>query len=197
MNPNRALLFGIALALAAALAALGMGIAVRWQTQQSTVFITEARLRAELEKRFPIERPVFLLLNYRFDHPRLELLPEQDRIAFGVDLGLDARLDGARTALKGRIDVKTGLRYDDAQGALYLVDPVITELALDGVPEKHLSRVQDGARLLLADVFAQQPVYRLKDSDLRQRALKHSLRDLRVTPYGVALVFGSSDTATR
>ncbi len=181
----------VALALGLASAALLLGGLALWlHGERTTVRIGQAQLRAELDKRFPIERPVFLLLNYRLFEPRLTLLPQTGRVALGLSIGLNARLDGERTRLQGSIDVETGLRYDDAAGALYLIDPVITDLALDGVPEKHLSRVQDGARLVLAEAFARYPAYTLDRSDLRQRAVKLALRDLRVESDAVVLELG-------
>ncbi len=176
----------VALVLVFAALLLG-GIALWLRGEQTIVRIGQAQLRAELDKRFPIERPVFLLLNYRLSEPRLTLLPQTGRVSLGLSIGLNARLDGERTKLQGSLEVETGLRYDDAAGALFLVDPVITDLALDGVPEKHLSRVQDGARLVLAEVFSRYPVYTLDHNDPRQQAVKLALRDLRVENDAVVL----------
>lgn len=180
-----------AIAVALVVAALLLGGLTLWlRGEHTTVRIGQAQLRAELDTHFPIERPVFLLLNYRLSQPRLTLLPQTSRVALGFSIGLNARLDGQRAKLQGSIDAETGLRYDDAAGALYLIDPVITDLALEGVPEKHLSRVQDGARLVLAEVFARYPAYTLDKADLRQRAVKLALRDLRVEGDAVVLELG-------
>lgn len=158
--------------------------------ERATVRIGQAQLRAEMDKRFPVERPVFLLLNYRLSDPRLTLLPDTSRVALGLSIGLNARLDGERSNLQGSIDVETGLRYDAAAGALFLVDPVITDLELDGVPERHLSRVHDGARLVLAELFSRYPAYTLDRGDLRQQAVKLVLRSLRVEGDAVVLELG-------
>ena len=121
----------------AGLAALLLAAATVWwlKGRSLEVRVTEPQLRAQLAERFPVERTVLLLLRWRLTAPSLAFLPQRQRVAVGVDARLNLKLEGGRSDLGGRIELETGVRYDEARGALFLVDPVITRLVVDGREE--------------------------------------------------------------
>lgn len=176
---------GIALLLA-----LLVGLGVYLHGKRLTVRITQAQIREQLATRFPVERTVLLLLRWRLTDPQVTFLPERQRVVVGLDAHLNARLDGQREDLGGRIEVETALRYDVERGAFFLVDPVITKLSIDGIPEAHVMRAQDSVRGLLAEAFAQRPVYTLRRTDLAQGAARTVLKDVRIEADTIVVTLG-------
>lgn len=173
-----------------AFVALLVGLGVYLHGKRMTVRITEAQIREQLATRFPIERTVLLLLRWRLEDPQVTFLPERQRVVVGLDARLNARLDGQRDDLGGRIEVETAVRYDAERGAFFLVDPVITRLSIGGIPEAHVMRVQDSARSLLAEAFGQFPVYILRRTDLAEGAARTVLKDVRIQDDAIVVVFG-------
>ena len=148
--------------------------------KRADIRITQAQLREQLATGFPMERTALLLLRWTLSNPDIQFQPGRQRIALGLDAHLNARLDGQRADLGGRIEVETALRYDAGRGAFFLVDPVITRLAIDGIPQAQVMRVQNSLRSLRAEAFAQYPVYTLRRDDVAQGAARLVLRDVRI-----------------
>ncbi len=66
--------------------------------------------------------PGALLENFGIDPERFERREGQGASRLvGLDARLNARLDGQRNDLGGRIEVETSLRYDVERGAFFLV----------------------------------------------------------------------------
>ena len=86
--------------------------------------------------------------------------------------------------------METALRYDTGRGAFFLVDPVITRLAIDGIPEAHVMRVQTSVRGVLAEMFAQVPVYTLRQADLFQDTARRVLEEVRIEDESIVVVLG-------
>lgn len=186
MSRTRIGLFaGIALLLA-----LLAGVALYLHGKRLTLRIGEAQIREQLATRFPIERTSLLLLRWTLSDPQVSFLAQRQRVLVGLDARLNTRLDGQRENLGGRIEVETALRYDTQRGAFFLVDPVVTRLAIEGIPEAHVMRVQNSARSLLAEAFAQFPVYTLRRDDLAQGAARQVLQEVRVEDDAIVVVFG-------
>ncbi len=172
------------------LAALLAALALYLHGKRLSVRITEAQIREQLATRFPMERTSLLLLRWTLSDPQVTFLPRRQRVVVGLDARLDARLDGQRDTLGGRIEVETALRYDAGRGAFFLVDPVVTGLAIDGIPEAHVMRVQNSARGLLAEAFGQFPVYTLRRADLVQGTARRVLQDVRIEDDAIVAELG-------
>lgn len=158
--------------------------------KRTQIHITNAQMQEQLASRFPIERSILLFIQWRLANPSLIFLPERQRIGLGLDLQLNLRVDGQGRDLGGRVEVETALRYDDARGAFFLVDPVITKLAVRGIPEAHVMRVQQSLRERLAELFSQRPVYTLNPRDVKQGAARLVLRDVRIEQDEIVIVLG-------
>lgn len=166
------------------------GLALYLHGKRLSVRITEAQIHEQLASRFPVERTSLLLLRWTLSDPQVTFLPQRQRVLVALDARLDARLEGRREKLGGRIEVETALRYDAERGAFFLVDPVVTKLSIDGVPEAHLMRVQNSARGLLAEAFAQYPVYTLRRDDLAQGAARAVLKEVRIEDDAIVVAMG-------
>lgn len=173
------------------LALLVAGGTVWWVKGKSTdIRVTHAQIQEQLAKRFPMQRTVLLLLNWRLENPTLAFIAQRQRVEVGIDVRLNLRIEGGRSDLGGRVEVETGVRYDDARGALFLVDPLITHLTIDGLPAQHLQRATDSLHDLLTDILHQHPVYTLKPLDLKQGAARLLLREVRIEDDAVVVRLG-------
>lgn len=145
---------------------VGAGLFAWVQAKRGEFHVSEARLQAHVSRQFPLERNMLLLLllRWRLSRPALHLLPQRQRVALGLDVHLSARLEGQSVDLGGRVEVEAGLRADAARHAVFLVDPVIVQLVLAGIPESQLLRVQDSLRSLLSEWFARNPIHALPAS---------------------------------
>ena len=174
----------------AALLAVAVGVFLFLQGKRTEIYVTNAQLQQQLAERFPIERNIFLLLQWRLANPSLKFLPERQRVGLGLDLHLNLRVEGQKKDLGGRVEVETALRYDDTRGAFFLVDPIITKLAVRGIPEEHVMRVQENLRERLAEHFSQRPAYTLNRLDMKQGAARLVLRDVRIEQDEIIIVLG-------
>lgn len=177
----------LAIVLVALLALVVSGF-VFLHGKRTQVRITNAQLQQQLAERFPVERSILLLLQWRLANPSLVFLPEQQRIGLGLDLHLNLRVEGED--LGGRVELETALRYDDAQGAFFLVEPSITKLAVRGVPESYVMRLQENLRKTLDEYFSQRPIYTLDPRDMKQGAARLILRDVRIERDEIIVVLG-------
>lgn len=158
--------------------------------KRTEIRLTEVQLQEQMASRFPVERTVLFLIQWRLLNPSLEFLPERQRIATGLEVQVNLRIDGQRDPLGGRIELESALRYDDSQGAFYLVDPTITRFNISGIPEEHVMRVQDSMRSALAEIFQKKPVYTLRATDMKQGAARLILRNVRIENTEIVVVLG-------
>ncbi len=178
--------------LLAVFAAALLAVAAWWFSHHATeIRIPRTQLRAQLGERFPVERTAFLLLHWRLEGPALTLLPQRQRVAIGIDARLlGFRLENGRRDLGGRIDLESGLRYDEARGALFLSDPILTRLSIDGLPAAHAQRAAESLRGLLDEALTRQPLLVLKPAAPAPGASRPRLRELRVEADAVVVRLG-------
>lgn len=173
-----------------ALLAVAAGAFVFLHGKRTEIRVSNAQLQQQLAQTFPVERSIFLLLQWQLANPSLQFLPERQRLGLGLDLHLNLRVEGQKKDLGGRVEVETALRYDDTRGAFFLVDPVITKLAVRGVPEEYVLRVQENLREKLAEIFNRRPIYSLNSLDMKQGAARLVLRDVRIEQDEISIVLG-------
>jgi hypothetical protein len=134
-------------ALLIAVAALsGCGLTIRRS-------YTVDQLQASVASHFPkqLRRSVFFV---RLAHPQLTL-PPGGRVALQLDLEAGAVLP----AWRGRAVVAGRLEYRAADGGLYLRDPTVDRLELDGVPTEWQSRARDLTETAMIAALGDVPIY--------------------------------------
>lgn len=171
MKMNRSLLFVLAGILALTLA--GFFFLSR---QTYVIELSQEELQAHLDKGFPLKKGV-LIFNLQLTDPKVTLKNGSDRIHFSMNVGTNIRIDGITP--KGTAAVVTRLRYVPEQGEFYLSDPEVA-LHLDSMTGDNLVKMNEIANVLLKEFSAQRPLYRLKDSDLKQGVARAILKDVRV-----------------
>lgn len=147
--------------------------------------LSERQILAALSERFPANRRVLEVFDVRLASPRMKLLPAEDRLMLGFDLGVQERLLTSR-AFKGNLMFSSGLRFD-AGDATVRLDRVRREnLSIDGLPSLLASNVNRWGGLL-AEELLEGAVVHTVDRTAVDQAARQGLRpgSLKVTEGGV------------
>lgn len=182
------------------LAGLAVGAAaVFWMLSSEKGYVlrfSEADLKARLEQSLPYEKRYLYVFNVTLDHPRFDLVEGSDRIAGGVDVILHVKFGGEKP-LSGSVDLSGGLRYDAAQRAFFLADPVVETISVEGVSARHANKANEAISLTLAEFFRTRPIYVIEPDDAPKAAAYMLLRDVTVSDGHVVVTLGLKRGAAR
>lgn len=151
---------------------------------------SEDELRAKLSKRLPIERTYLFIFQVVLDRPRVTLVEGSDRVQAGLDVGLNIHINDEPLPLGGSVDASGGVRYDPAEGAFYLTDPVVESVAIQGVPGTYTGSVNSILTKAIAEYYKNRPIYTLKDTDVKQAAAKLVLKSVVVKDRQLVVTLG-------
>jgi hypothetical protein len=168
------------LALVAAIGVLVV-VAVAWFVLRGstwTITLTQTQLEEALGKRFPMRKSVLMLLDLRYENPRVKLTEGSDEIGFGVDIGTNLSANGVE--LRGSADLVTKLAYDAERAAFVLHEPRLVDLRVTGLSDERAARVRDAANLLAREQVAGIPVYTLRRTDAKQALARLTLKSTTV-----------------
>ncbi len=154
------------------------------------ITIPEADIVAKLNQKLPMEKTYLLIFKVTLDNPRVDLIAGSNRINLGLDVQLNIHINGDSKPLGGKIDASGSLKYVPEEGAFYLVDPAIENLALQGVPEKHIEKATKVIQQALVHFYSARPVYKLKRSDIKQSFTRLVLKKLEVQNEAVVVTLG-------
>ena len=152
--------------------------------------ITEQQIDAKLAEMFPAEKTYFAIFHLTLTNPEVTLLPESDRIQVELAAILNLRIPGQSRDLGGMLLVTSGIRYDHEEKAVFLTDPVIEKIQIEGVPQKHLEKVSAVATKAAGDFLISQPIYRLEGTDAKTTAAKLLLKNVEVKEQEIVLSLG-------
>ena len=94
------------------------------------ITLGQADLDRLLSRRFPMQRRVLDWLDLALSAPRLQLLPERNRMAVQLDLASSSRMAG--WAGRARLDFDTALRYEARDATVRLTQVRVQQLLMDG-----------------------------------------------------------------
>ena len=97
-----------------------------------------------------------------------------------MDAELDFKIGKEPESLGGGCVVTAGLEYNQEEQAFYLSDAAFETLEIEGVPQKHLDKVQEAAGKLAQKLVDHLAVYRMKATDAKMSAAKLLLKDVAV-----------------
>jgi hypothetical protein len=158
-------------------AVLVVGAGVTWYTLYGRTWtwsFDQARIEAELGKRFPLRKTYLALVEVDYTDPRVKLTDGSEEIAVGVDVRVGVA--GGSRELKGSADLLTKIADDADAGALVLREARIVRFAVPGIGDDLAVRVRDIANELAADRISGIPVYTLKTTDVKHAVARLVLR---------------------
>lgn len=164
-HPRRVRRIALALAVVAVLAVTITAIAL--YGRRMTIALTQDQIQSSLDGVFPIQKHLITLAK-----PRVALPEGANRITVGADAAVNISINN-RT-LSGRATISAGLRYEAAEGAFYLDDPLLDQLDVRGIPVQHVGPVNTIARAVARERIRHIHVYTLRPTDLKHAACSAS-----------------------
>lgn len=149
--------------------------------------LSERQILAALSERFPANRRVLEIFDVRLASPKLRLLPTEDRLMLGFDLGVQERVLTSRT-FKGSLMFSSGLRFDTGDSTVRLARVRRENIAIDGLPSLLASNLNRWGGLLAEELLEGAVVHKVEQSAIDQAA-RMGLRPgaLKVTEGGVTV----------
>lgn len=173
MRLRLALLFALPLALLAGCA-----------TGPRTVDISRQQIQSALDRRFPYETRAAQLVAVKVGAPRLDLLPEANRLRLDFPIDLNDRI--LRGAGHGELAVSFGVRWEPSDTSLRAVNVRVEKLELQGLAERLRAPLELVGSLVAEQVLEGAPLHTFRADEVA-RAQGWTPGDIRVTPAGVSI----------
>ena len=93
-----------------------------------------------------------------------------------ITAGIDAILAKYRTSAS----FSCGICYETSDISLRLVDPVVEEIETSKLPEKYRGQIKLITSILAQQYLNDQPIYSLKEADLKDQTTRLLLKDVEV-----------------
>jgi hypothetical protein len=147
-----------------------------------TVEISQEQLQAALARRFPFNDRALQLLDVQAQAPRLQLLPESNRLRVDIALSASDRVVGR--AMQGSLGLSFAPRYEPADASIRMADVRVERLDLLGLPQALQPQLHRLGPLLAERVLEGTALHTFKPDDVA-KAQGWTPSDLRVTPAGL------------
>jgi hypothetical protein len=158
--------------------------------KEYVVRITESEIREKLSEKLPLTKSYFFFIQITLKNPRIRLENGSDRINAGLDVLLNINLNKNPKPLGGTVDVSGGVRYLADKGEFFLTNPVIENLGIQGIPEKHITKVTQALTMALAKYYDENPIYTLRSTDAKQAVTRMILKNVIVENKELVVTLG-------
>lgn len=146
------------------------------QANAYTVVISEAELQSKVMAMMPMEKTKFFV-TVTLSNPDIDLSLGEHKLGLFSDIKLSAP-GGIKGT--GSLKIIGALEYHADEGAFYFKDPQIVSLESQNISAKMLPKVTELAQLAVQEFMSSEPVYRLRDDDLKQQFAKSMLQSVTV-----------------
>ena len=119
---------------------------------------------------------------------KLDFEKETNRVK--LDAKVQLKTKGIESILDGSISANTDFKFDNETKSFILVDPVIEQINIEGVPIIFHEKVSEAANLLFADYIKSNAVYKLPSESTKQFLSKSIVKDVYIEGDDVVIVFG-------
>src|SRR5690606_10501585 len=132
---------------------------------QSIVALSPSQLQSGLKEHFPLRHCLLGLACLTLSEPRVRLIDGDPRVYLSVVMVPELSSGPMR---EGTVEAHGEPRYAPAEGAFYVDRPDLTRLDFPELPESQRAFIVELSRVLLAQMLARIPVWRLDENDARQ-----------------------------
>jgi hypothetical protein len=181
---------GVIIFLVALLVTAGGGAYYYLRGLDHRLRFSQQQLQQKLAAKLPLTKTYLAIFDVTLDRPRVVLKEGSDRVNAGLDVTLNIRLGNQAQPLGGSLDASGGIRYVPERGELFLTDPVIERSSLQGLPEKYAEKLNGVLARVLADYYADHPIYRLSTDDPKQAAVRWVLKQVVVEDGELVVTLG-------
>ncbi|HXD40664.1 MAG TPA: DUF1439 domain-containing protein [Ramlibacter sp.] len=176
------------LGAAACLAGPGLGCASSRAADHAVYKVSIEQLQRMIAARFPARYPVGNLFILEVEAPRLQLLPELNRLASEMVLGASG--PALRRSYRGSFDVDFALRYEPSDQSIRAHELRVRSFRLPDLPRQTLQMLQDYGQALAQQALLEVVLHRLSPREL---ALADTMGlqpgDITVTAEGLVIGF--------
>ncbi len=153
--------------------------------------IDQARLEAKMKNTFPIHQDLGNgMFSATLELPKVNFLENEDKIE------LVGRFSASTIYIKslaGNYTLNAGLRYDAQQKALFLRDPHLTLLKIDG-DSNYTELVKPAFDVLFAQYAKDNALYRFKPDELRVLGSEIDITAIHIVSKGIKLKLAPKQT---
>lgn len=136
-------------------------------------------IKERIEKKLPFQKdgPHFytLIKNVRIDFPE-----QSTRIRVGFDLEISGKKLLKGILLNGSIDLDSSIRYEESSAQFFLDDAQLLELKMDKISSTFSKKIIKGINKSVIEYVYTIPIYRLKESDVKNQLTRAFLKKIRI-----------------
>jgi hypothetical protein len=144
------------------------------------VELSQARLQAGLERRFPLHNRMLQLFDVQLTNPRLAILPEIDRVALSLDVSVAPPF--LRQSWRGSMSLSGRLVLDASRNAVFLTDTHLERFDVEGIDADRARDLGRAADLLVNQLVSDVAVYNFHPEDLRYAGIQFVPTHLETRP---------------
>jgi len=150
---------------ALALAATGVLAGCASMVGPRRVELSQARLQAGLERRFPLHNRMLDLFDVQLVHPQLAIQPDTDRVVLRLDVTVAPPF--LRQSWAGTLALSGRLFLDPARNAVFIHDTHVDHFDVAGMDSGQVRDLGRAADLLVNQLVRDMPIYDFRMEDLR------------------------------
>jgi hypothetical protein len=144
------------------------------------VELSQARLQAGIERRFPLHNRMLQLFDVQLTNPRLAILPEIDRVALSLDVSVSPPF--LRQSWRGSMALSGRLVLDASRNAVFLTDTHLERFDVEGIDADRARDLGRAADLLVNQLVSDVAVYSFHPEDLRYAGIQFVPTRLETRP---------------
>jgi hypothetical protein len=144
------------------------------------VELSQSRLQAGLERRFPLRNRMLELFDVQLTRPRLAIMPETDRVGLSLDVSVSPPF--LRQSWNGTLAMSGHLVLDNVRNAVVLSATHVDSFDVEGMDGNHVRDLGRAADLLVNQLMRDMPVYTFHPDDLRYAGVQFVPTRLETAP---------------
>jgi hypothetical protein len=165
---------------ALALAASGLLASCASIVGPRRVELSQARLQAGLERRFPLRNRLLELFDVQLTHPQLAILAQSERLGLTLDAAVSPPF--LRQSWRGTLGLSGRLLLNGAQNAVFLTDARVDRFDIEGIDAGRARDLRHAADLLVSQLVRDLAVYTFHPEDLRYAGVQFVPTRLETVP---------------
>jgi hypothetical protein len=151
--------------MAAALAAGGMLASCASIVGPRRVELSQAKLQAGLERRFPLRNRLLELFDVQLTGPRIDVQPQSDRVALTLDVAVSPPF--LRQTWSGTMTLSGHLYIDAARSGVFMADAHVDRFDIQGMDGDRARDLGRAADVLMNQLVRDVAIYSFRMEDLR------------------------------
>ena len=151
---------------------------------------SESQIQEKLSTKLPLTKTYLLIFRVTLNNPRVNLTNNSKRIGAGLDVSLNIKIGNETKPLGGTIDISGGVKYLPERGEFFLTDPIVEHIAIQGIPENYSEKVNLILTKVLAEYYADHPIYSLRATDIKQAVAKLILKNTVIENHELVVTLG-------